>query len=45
MGESFAFQKPSRYINSEYNAVHKKAPVSVALAFPDIYDVECHTSA
>lgn len=33
------FQKPGRYINSEYNSVHKKAPVSVALAFPDIYDV------
>jgi len=33
------FQKPSRYINQEFNAVHKKAPVSVALAFPDIYDV------
>ncbi len=33
------FQKPGRYINSEYNAVHKQAPVSVALAFPDIYDV------
>src|SRR5512134_1144696 len=33
------FQRPSRYINQEFNAVHKKAPVSVALAFPDIYDV------
>ena len=33
------FQKPGRYINSEYNAIHKTAPVSVALAFPDIYDV------
>ncbi len=32
-------QKPSRYINSEYNALHKRSPVSVALAFPDIYDV------
>ena len=32
-------QKPSRYINSEYNAVHKSSSVSVALAFPDIYDV------
>jgi radical SAM family uncharacterized protein/radical SAM-linked protein len=32
-------QKPSRYLNREYNAVHKEAPVSVALAFPDIYDV------
>ena len=33
------FLKPSRYINSEHNAVHKKSSVSVALAFPDIYDV------
>ena len=33
------FLKPGRYINSEYNSVHKQAPVSVALAFPDIYDV------
>ena len=33
------FQKPGRYINSEFNAVHKNAPLSVALAFPDIYDV------
>jgi radical SAM family uncharacterized protein/radical SAM-linked protein len=33
------FQKPGRYINNEYNALHKKARVSVALAFPDIYDV------
>ncbi len=32
-------QRPSRYINSEFNARHKKSPVSVALAFPDIYDV------
>jgi len=33
------FQKPGRYINREYNSRHKQAPVSVALAFPDIYDV------
>ncbi len=33
------FQKPSRYINREANVIRKKAPVSVALAFPDIYDV------
>lgn len=33
------FQKPSRYINSEFNAAHKSAPLSIALAFPDIYDV------
>lgn len=34
-----SFQKPSRYIDSEVNAVYKKAPVTVALAFPDIYEV------
>jgi radical SAM family uncharacterized protein/radical SAM-linked protein len=33
------FQKPSRYINNEVNAVHKEAPVKVALAFPDIYEI------
>ncbi len=33
------FQKPSRYINNELNAVHKEAPVKVALAFPDIYEI------
>lgn len=33
------FEKPSRYINGEVNAVHKRAEVKVALAFPDIYDV------
>ncbi len=32
-------QRPSRYINTEYNAVHKDAAIRVALAFPDIYDV------
>jgi radical SAM-linked protein len=34
-----AFQRPSRYINGELNSIHKKAPVRVALAFPDIYDI------
>jgi radical SAM-linked protein len=34
-----SFQKPSRYINSELNSVHKKAAVRVALAFPDIYEI------
>lgn len=34
-----AFQKPGRYINREANSIYKKAPVSVALAFPDIYEV------
>ena len=33
------FQKPSRYINSEINSRHKEAPVKVALAFPDIYEI------
>jgi radical SAM family uncharacterized protein/radical SAM-linked protein len=32
-------QRPSRYINSEWNAVYKKARVRVALAFPDAYEV------
>jgi radical SAM family uncharacterized protein/radical SAM-linked protein len=36
----FSFlQKPSRYINNEVNAIHKEAPVKVALAFPDIYEI------
>lgn len=33
------FQRPSRYIDGEINAVRKDAPLKVALAFPDIYDV------
>jgi len=33
------FQKPSRYINHEINAVSKKAPLKIALAFPDIYEI------
>lgn len=33
------FERPSRYINSELNSLHKSADVKVALAFPDIYDV------
>ncbi|MDH4231395.1 MAG: B12-binding domain-containing radical SAM protein, partial [Nitrospirota bacterium] len=33
------FQKPSRYINSEINSIRKQAPVSVALAFPDVYEI------
>ncbi len=33
------FEKPSRYINNEVNAVHKTGEVRVVLAFPDIYDV------
>ena len=34
-----SFLKPSRYINHELNAVHKEAPVKVALAFPDVYEI------
>jgi len=34
-----SFQKPSRYINSEVNSIHKDAPVKVALAFPDVYEI------
>jgi radical SAM family uncharacterized protein/radical SAM-linked protein len=33
------FEKPSRYINHELNSLHRRAPLTVALAFPDIYDV------
>ncbi len=33
------FQKPSRYINSEVNSIHKEASVKVALAFPDVYEI------
>ncbi len=34
-----AIARPSRYINNEINSIHKRSPVRVALAFPDIYDV------
>jgi radical SAM-linked protein len=33
------FQRPGRYIGCEVNSVRKDAPVGVALAFPDIYDI------
>jgi radical SAM family uncharacterized protein/radical SAM-linked protein len=35
------FQKPSRYIGSEFNAKIKSGPVDVriALAFPDVYEI------
>jgi radical SAM family uncharacterized protein/radical SAM-linked protein len=33
------FQRPSRYIDSEVNVLKKEAPLRVALAFPDIYDI------
>ena len=33
-------EKPSRYLGSEINAVHKTDPrVRVALTFPDLYDI------
>ncbi|MBU1912886.1 MAG: TIGR03960 family B12-binding radical SAM protein [Candidatus Omnitrophica bacterium] len=34
--------KPARYINSEWNAVHKKwepGALKIALAFPDVYEI------
>ncbi len=34
-----SFQKPSRYINNEVNAIYKEAPLKVVLAFPDIYEI------
>jgi radical SAM family uncharacterized protein/radical SAM-linked protein len=34
-----SFQRPSRYINNEVNSIHKEAPVKVALAFPDVYEI------
>ncbi len=34
-----SIQKPSRYINKEINTIYKEAPVKVALAFPDIYEI------
>jgi radical SAM family uncharacterized protein/radical SAM-linked protein len=34
-----SLKKPSRYINSEINSIYKDAPVRVALAFPDIYEI------
>ena len=45
MGELFynmellRFQKPSRYINHEWNSVHKKGDLTFALAFPDLYEI------
>lgn len=34
-----SFQRPSRYINNEWNSVHKRGDIRVALAFPDMYEV------
>jgi len=34
-----SFQKPSRYINREINTVYREAPLKVALAFPDVYEI------
>lgn len=33
------FQKPSRYINKELNSIYKEAPIKIALAFPDTYEI------
>ncbi len=33
------FRKPSRYINNEWNSVHKDGSLRVALCFPDIYEL------
>jgi hypothetical protein len=33
------FQRPSRYIDNEINAIHKSADLRMALAFPDVYEV------
>ena len=34
-----SLQKPSRYINKEINAIYKESRVTVALAFPDVYEI------
>jgi radical SAM family uncharacterized protein/radical SAM-linked protein len=34
-----SFQKPSRYIGSEVNIIQKEAETSVALCFPDTYEI------
>ncbi|MEJ2696894.1 MAG: TIGR03960 family B12-binding radical SAM protein [Candidatus Sulfobium sp.] len=33
------FHRPSRYINGELNSTRRKAPLRVALAFPDVYEI------
>jgi radical SAM family uncharacterized protein/radical SAM-linked protein len=33
------FERPSRYINGEINSIHRDAPLRMALAFPDTYEV------
>ncbi len=33
------FQKPSRYINREWNSVHKEGRLRIALCFPDTYEI------
>lgn len=33
------FQKPSRYINREWNSLYRDGEVRVALAFPDVYEI------
>ncbi|MCX7794238.1 MAG: TIGR03960 family B12-binding radical SAM protein [Thermodesulfovibrionales bacterium] len=33
------FQKPSRYINREWNSLYRYGEIKVALAFPDVYEI------
>ncbi len=33
------FRRPSRYINNEWNSVHRDGSLRVALCFPDIYEI------
>jgi len=37
--ELLRFQKPSRYINNEWNSIHKRGDLTFALAFPDLYEI------
>ncbi|MFN3739590.1 MAG: TIGR03936 family radical SAM-associated protein [Thermodesulfovibrionales bacterium] len=33
------FQKPSRYINREWNSIHRDGSIKIALCFPDVYEI------
>ncbi len=33
------FQKPSRYINREWNSIHRNGSIKIALCFPDVYEI------
>lgn len=33
------FQKPSRYINREWNSIHRDGQLRIALCFPDLYEI------